>query len=58
MPYPELEEILCRNCGHTLLVPILEVHERYLCPLCNHIMVVKIKVIDEGFNPPDPRHLC
>jgi DNA-directed RNA polymerase subunit RPC12/RpoP len=58
MPYPELDEISCRNCGHKLLIPKLIVDEKYVCPGCDHIIVIKIKIIDESFNTPDPRHLC
>ena len=57
MPYPELEGISCRNCGHEILIPKLVVDEKYICPECGRVLVVKI-IIDEGFNKPDPRHLC
>ena len=58
MPYPEVKEISCKNCGQKMLIPLMIVDERYVCPKCGHVVLVKIKIVDEGFNMPDPRHLC
>ena len=58
MPYPEYEEISCRNCGNMILIPPVTIDERYICPECNHVILVRIVIADEGFDSPDPRFLC
>ena len=62
MPYQESEfttsdnRIGCPSCGFDILVPPCEIKQRYICVYCGH--VVLIVVHDEGYNSPDPRHLC
>jgi len=58
MPYPELEQISCKNCGHKISIPPVTVEERYICPECDHVILVKIMIENGGFNKPDSRHLC
>jgi DNA-directed RNA polymerase subunit RPC12/RpoP len=58
MPYPEYEQIPCKNCGHILFVWKVRADESHVCPKCNHVILIKIVTEDGGFNKPDPRHLC
>jgi len=62
MPYPNDEPepyhsmIPCPNCGCPIILPPVDLEDRFICSNCQHVVLVKIA--DEGHNSPDPRHIC